>query len=324
MRAGEIPGRGGKMTSNTIKIPLSVAPLLDETKNTRVGIESATNYDSYASTHKIEKRNKVSKGKHKGKDVMFKRFSSSERYNWEKTIQKELKNRGGHKNLLLAEEFIDDQLMVISPLARGGDLRMWIKDGVILTPYQAIFILVPTFDALQYVHDCGIIHRDVKPSNIVLDVVNPDLETITEKTLEKGEVVPKLFDFELSRHPRIADYTIGKMVGTASYSAPEVFEGENFDPRSDIYALGVSMYELLTGKLPYQSPPNTNLREHIFNMLIQHTFEPAPDITKRNPKISLGFRSIVEKAMHKSVNLRYQTVKELKRDCLQLIDREGK
>lgn len=248
------------------------------------------------------------------REAVIKQFSEREQecYKREKAIQKVLKDSGGHKNLLLADEFLDEQRVVISPYARGGDLRDLQKRDGKLTPRQTIIIVSGLCDALDYLHERGIVHRDVKSRNVVLHIDDPALKKNTAQELELSrEITPKLFDYELGLHESVADLAVpGIVIGTPSYIAPEAWMEEKCDLRLDIYALGITLFELLAGDHPFIG----NHRVQIFQ---QHLSAPVPDITRYNPEVTKGLQCVIEKALAKNPDERYQSAGELKQDYLE-------
>lgn len=258
-------------------------------------------------------------GLHDEKKVIAKAFSGQEHYDREKTIQKILQAYS-HKNLHSADELLDEQRMVISPYTEGGDLRDLVKklknNEISLTPYQAEVYVVGLLQAIQHLHQHNIVHRDIKSGNIILDLADfpvreeEDAE-IFELPVEK--IIPKLFDYDIAWHPSI-NYPdqYGKLIGTPKYVAPEIINGIKNDPRSDIYSAGVVLYELFTGECPFES-------KHIMDLIEQHLRAPVPKITEINPHVGADLQYIIEKAMAKNPDQRYQTAGELLRDFLAIL-----
>jgi hypothetical protein len=145
-------------------------------------------------------------------------------------------------------------------------------------------------ESLEYAHSRKVIHRDVKPSNILLT--------------DKGNVV--LADFGLAR--QVDDTLIsGEIIGTPAYMAPEQIQGQPVDARSDIYSLGVVLYQMLTGGLPFE----TDQSHGIFGILTKHiNKEPIPP-TKINPETPRAVEQVVLKALNKNPADRYQSASEM-------------
>lgn len=143
--------------------------------------------------------------------------------------------------------------------------------------------------ALDYAHQNGMIHRDIKSENVMFT--------------KKGE--PILTDFGIARMVDATQFTqTGTTTGTPSYMSPEQAKGERGDERSDIYSLGVMLYETVTGRLPYMA-------DTPFGVLIKHVNEPLPPPRNLNPDLSLSVVPVLEKAMAKKPDDRFQTPAEL-------------
>jgi serine/threonine-protein kinase len=150
-------------------------------------------------------------------------------------------------------------------------------------------------DGLAYAHEHGIVHRDIKPSNIM--IIN----------LPNG-VLAKITDFGIARMPGSAVKTMtGVVMGSPRYMSPEQVVGKNIDNRSDIFSLGVVMYETLTGKPPFDGETLTGI------MYATTNAHPAPPST-HNPASPRMLDLILEKALAKDLDRRYQSIRELCND----------
>lgn len=157
---------------------------------------------------------------------------------------------------------------------------------------EVINIVKDVGSALAYAHKRGVIHRDVKPANVMLD--------------SAGRVT--LTDFGIAKILAGPQYTAsGTMVGTPAYMAPEVGLGQPGDARSDIYSLGVMLYQLLTGQLPYDADTPVAL-------VLKHVNDPLPLPRSINPEIPEGLERILLKALTKDPADRYQSVEAMVRD----------
>jgi serine/threonine protein kinase len=146
--------------------------------------------------------------------------------------------------------------------------------------------------ALAYAHSMGMIHRDVKPANLMLD--------------EQDRVV--LTDFGIAKMLDSKQLTVsGGMIGTPAYMSPEQGLGEPGDERSDIYSLGVILYQLLVGTLPYDA-------ETALGVILMHVNDPVPDVRMLVPDIPRSVQRLVEQAMAKDPEQRYQTAEALIED----------
>jgi serine/threonine protein kinase len=159
-------------------------------------------------------------------------------------------------------------------------------------------ILTPIASALQYAHDTGVIHRDVKPGNILL--TSPSTPIEVDKPLP-SDVQPVLTDFGLVRFLNSAQQTsTGKIAGTPAYMSPEQARGDPIDVRTDIYSLGIVLYELLAGRVPFEA-------DSTLGVLLKQMNETPPAI----PGLPAPLRKVVDKALEKDPSKRYQTPGEL-------------
>ncbi len=172
-----------------------------------------------------------------------------------------------------------------------GTLDDLIKKKGELKLTEIAHILKRVAEALDAAHAKNIIHRDVKPSNILFD--------------NTGEAF--LSDFGIAKSQKIVDDEGEWLVGTPAYMSPEQAKGDNVDGRSDVYALGVVLYRLLTGQLPFSSDSTTAL-------LNAHSTLPIPDVRKVKDNIPAVWQEVITKAMAKDRNERYQTAGDFARD----------
>jgi tRNA A-37 threonylcarbamoyl transferase component Bud32 len=160
---------------------------------------------------------------------------------------------------------------------------------------DAARIVLAVGSALKYAHERGMVHRDVKPANVMI-------------TLE-GQVI--LTDFGIAKIVSTSNLTAsGAMVGTPSYMAPEQGMGQPGDERSDIYSLGVMLYQLVLGRLPYDA--DTPLA-----VVLKHINEPLPLPKALNPEISDELNAVILKSLEKDPHNRYQKVADLAADLRQ-------
>jgi serine/threonine-protein kinase len=170
----------------------------------------------------------------------------------------------------------------------GKDLETCCKKGNLLAWSRVLEIVAKVADALDYAHKQGIVHRDIKPANITL--------------LESGEV--KVTDFGIARIVSSSQTKTGVVMGSPSYMSPEQIAGKKVDGRSDLFSLGVVLYELLTGERPFQG-------DSIATIMFQITSSPPPPVTNFVPKLPPIFQRLVEKALAKDSAQRFQTGEEL-------------
>jgi eukaryotic-like serine/threonine-protein kinase len=179
----------------------------------------------------------------------------------------------------------------IMPLIDGETLRSKLDRGRVIPPKSTQRILLELTDCLGATHRAGIVHRDIKPDNVIL-------EGLLGKTL--------LMDFGISKSISDLSTTVsGMVVGTPTYMSPEQATGEGFvDPRSDIYSLGVLAYHMLTGR-----PPFVGASSHA--VIASHIAERPTPIRKLNPSVPRGMADAIEKCLAKEPADRFQSAGEL-------------
>lgn len=189
----------------------------------------------------------------------------------------------------------DGTYFIVMELIRGRSLRDILKSEVVLLPRRATEIAVEVASALEVAHRNRVIHRDNKPGNILL------AEDGTVKVTDFG--VARAWDDsqELTR--------TGSVIGTATYFSPEQARGESADGRSDIYSLGVVLFEMLTGRPPF-------VGESPVSVAYQHVTVEAPAPSSLNPDVPAELDVIVGKALQKTPDRRYQSADEIRRDLL--------
>ena len=177
-----------------------------------------------------------------------------------------------------------DQMIMIMEFVEGVTLRAKLGSGSILMS-QSLDYMRQVLSGLSFAHDKGIVHRDIKPSNIMV--------TARERV--------KLLDFGLAFQGLGSDITrTGLILGSLHYMSPEQVMGERVDARSDIYSVGVTLYQLLTGRAPIDGSSE-------FAIASGHLKETPPDPATVNPNIPSKLCSIVMKSMAKSPDDRFQT-----------------
>lgn len=178
---------------------------------------------------------------------------------------------------------------IVMEYVDGITLKEYIQKQNAITWNDALLFTTQILKALQHAHDRGIVHRDVKPQNIIL--------------LSNGSI--KVADFGIARFSRSDTKTLtDTAIGSVHYISPEQAKGEFTDEKADIYSVGVVLYEMLAGKVPFDA-------DNAVSVALMQLQEDAKRLTEINPDIPLGLEQICVHAMQKDPNDRYQTATEM-------------
>jgi len=204
-----------------------------------------------------------------------------------------------HRNITTIFDFgVENGIpYIVQEFLTGEDLDKKIKRGDFVPIHRKVEVVMAIAEGLEYAHNASIIHRDIKPSNIRL--------------LENGAV--KIMDFGIAKSLETASNLTqtGITLGTSAYLAPEQIRGEPVDRRTDIFALGILSYELLTYRKPFRG-------EHLSTVLYKILNETAEPIAKLAPEVPAALSAAVDRAMAKERENRYPSMEEFRRDLAEV------
>jgi len=184
---------------------------------------------------------------------------------------------------------IEDDYIIAMEYVEGRSLKELLQEKKQLHPAEAVDIIIQIAEGLRYAHNNNVIHRDIKPANILID--------------KDGKV--KISDFGIAKIFGSQGLTkTGIMLGTPWYTSPEQIQGKNIDFRTDLYSLGVTFYEVLTGRVPFDSETNSE-----FQIQKAHLETPPPRPSIYNPEIGIKLEKIILMALQKKVEKRFQNAR---------------
>ena len=230
-----------------------------------------------------------------GRTVAIKTLMLSQEFEGDKLVEvkerffreAETAGRLNHPNIVTIYDVGDDQDMsyIAMDYLKGIDLLGYSKQENLLPPLEVMDVIIKVADALDYAHEQKVVHRDIKPANIIYD---------------KETGVLKVTDFGVACLTDTSKTKTGTILGSPSYMSPEQLAGKRVDGRSDLFSLGITMYQLLTGELPFVGESLASLMYKIAN-------EKHPDIRMFNPELPACVAKIINKALHKDIDRRFQS-----------------
>jgi len=199
--------------------------------------------------------------------------------------------RLSHPNIITIYETGEDHDLeyIVMDYAEGESLEDYTDSDELLTVWEVLEVGVQVADALDYAHERQVVHRDVKPSNIIYD-------------RETGMV--KVTDFGIACLTDASKTRTGTVLGTPSYMSPEQASGKKLDGRSDLFSLGITLYQLLTGRLPF-------VGDSFANLIYRITTQKHPAIKKLRPSLNASISRIINRALQKNPDERYESCAEL-------------
>ncbi|MCP5134426.1 MAG: serine/threonine protein kinase, partial [Gammaproteobacteria bacterium] len=233
-------------------------------------------------------------------------LGSEDGVEWLERFRREVRAAGRclHPNIVTVFEYGEeaDAPYIVMEYVQGRELRDYLKSRQPMPLSNTVAIILQVLRALGHAHAHGVVHRDIKPGNIIL--------------LADGKV--KVTDFGIARLEMSGSLTqVGMAVGTPGYMAPEQFSGQEADRRADLYATGVVLFELLTGIRPF---PGRGAGEIMYQVLNELPLQA----TKLNPRLPPELDAVFAKALAKSPEQRFQNTDEfiIALESLQLVERE--
>jgi serine/threonine protein kinase len=203
-----------------------------------------------------------------------------------------------HRGIVRAFDLVEldpekGSLLLVMELLHGQTLAQRLEQAGRLTVAETLGVLVPILSALDHAHRVGVVHRDLKPDNVFL-AMDPD-----------GEIIPKLVDFGISkmRHASTVITARGALIGTPYYMSPEQARAETVDGRSDVFAVGILLYECLSGAPPFGG--------QTLNDIVRAVLETEPPPLPAQSDLPSGLRAVIARALAKRPDERYATAAEL-------------
>ena len=202
----------------------------------------------------------------------------------------EIAGQLSHPSIVTIHDMGEDQDLTFMAMEylEGENLEKFISKKNLLPLRKVLSVVASVADALEFAHRADVIHRDIKPANIML--------------LKTGGV--KVTDFGIAKAISSSRTRTGVILGTPNYMSPEQIMGQKIDPRSDIFSLGVVFYQLLAGELPFQG-------DNLSSLLYQITQVKHPPLRSFNPRIPVACEQIMDRALAKNLDERFQTAGQL-------------
>lgn len=195
--------------------------------------------------------------------------------------------RLNHYNIVTIYDVGEEQDLayIAMDFLQGMDMSKLAKKDNLLKVSEVFTVMIQVADALNYAHEQNVVHRDIKPANIIYD-------RRTKK--------PTITDFGVAHITDTSKTKTGMILGTPSFMSPEQLAGKPVDGRSDLFSLGISYFQLLTGELPFTG-------ESISALMYRITHKPPRDILKLRPALPMCVKAVIAKALQKEPDKRYQT-----------------
>ncbi len=215
-----------------------------------------------------------------------------------------------HPNIVSIYDFASEGHLtyLVMQYVGGGTLRDQLRNKRPLEPQRAIHYTIQMARALHHAHQRGIVHRDVKPQNMLVSSADASHLLLSDfgiaKIYQGGEDSAAISEMPTRAGSDSSLTNVDQIIGTADYMSPEQATGLPVDARTDVYALGVVLYQMLTGEVPFHS---TTLQ----GLLFQHVYTPAPSVREKNPHVPELLAQITARAMAKAPAERFQSAEAM-------------
>lgn len=230
-----------------------------------------------------------------GRSVAIKTMSLAQEFEGDKLLdvkerffrEAETAGRLHHPNIVTIYDVGEDQELsyIAMDYLKGEDLMAYAKSESLLPAQETFDVIIQVAEALDYAHNEKVVHRDIKPANMIYD--------------RDGGVV-KVTDFGVACLTDTSKTKTGTILGSPSYMSPEQLAGAKVDGRSDLFSLGVTLYQLLTGELPF-------IADSLASLMFKIANEKHPDIRMFRPDLPSCVSQVINKALHKDLERRFQS-----------------
>src|SRR6266567_5840516 len=216
-----------------------------------------------------------------------------------------------HRSIVAIYDFgeVGNRAYLVMQYVGGGTLREMLRSQGQIEPHKAIRYAIQMARALHHAHQHGIVHRDVKPQNMLISSSDPDELLLSDFGIAKILAQSSSQETLLSTNARAMSSdpsltSIDQMVGTAEYMAPEQINRQAIDARTDVYALGIVLFQMLSGQVPFTSTT-------VQGLLFQHVYTPPKSIRELNPSVPVVLEQIIARALAKAPEHRYQSAEAM-------------
>ena len=213
----------------------------------------------------------------------------------------ETAGRLNHPNIVTIYDVGEDQDLsyIAMDYLKGANLLSYCKTETLLPAKTVFKLMMQVADALDYAHKQNVVHRDIKPANIIYDD-------------EEGTL--KVTDFGVACVTDASKTKTGTILGSPSYMSPEQLAGKKVDGRSDLFSLGVTFYQMLTGELPF-------IGESLASLMYKIANEKHPDVRMFRPDLPACVSKVINKSLHKEIERRFQSGEKMAQAIQRCLER---